>query len=52
MMPNKIHNGTNFEKFGDGYFSVFNLKNETTKLRVTTSNNSTELTNSEGNPET
>ena len=34
------------EKFGDGYFTVFNPDNETTKLRVTTSNNSTDHRNS------
>ena len=46
MMPKKIHTGTNFEKFGDGYFSVFNAQNTKKKLEVTTSNNSTNLTNS------
>ena len=45
-MPKKIHNGTNFEKFGDGYFSVFNPQNERKKLTVTTSNNSTDHRNS------
>ena len=45
-MPKKIHTGTNMNKFGDGYFSVFNPDNETRKLRVTTSNNRTNLTNS------
>ena len=34
------------EKFGDGFFSVFNPLNEMTKLRVTTSNNSTVHRNS------
>ena len=46
MMPKKIHTGTNFEKFGDGYFSVFNPEKETKKLKVTTSNNSTHHRNS------
>ena len=46
MMPQKIHTGTNMEKFGDGYFSVFNPENEKRKLRVTTSNNSTVHRNS------
>ena len=34
------------KKFGDGYFSVFNPEDERTKLRVTTSNNSTDHRNS------
>ena len=34
------------EKFGDGYFAVFNPLNETTQFQVTTSNNRTDLTNS------
>ena len=46
MMPKKIHNGTNFGRFGDGYFSVINPENETGKLEVTTSNNSTDHNNS------
>ena len=46
MMPKQIHTGTNFTKFGDGYFSVFNPQNETEKLEVTTSNNSTDHNNS------
>ena len=46
MMPQKIHTGTNMEKFGDGYLSVFNPENETRKFRVTTSNNSTDHRNS------
>ena len=46
MMPKKIHTGTNFERFGDGYFSVFSRENETGKLRVTTSKNSTDHNNS------
>ena len=45
-MPQKIHTGTKMEKFGDGYFSVFNPQDETRKLRVTTSNNSTVHRNS------
>jgi hypothetical protein len=45
-MPKKIHTGTNFQKFGDGYLSVFNPQDEKTKLRVTTSNNSTDHRNS------
>ena len=45
-MPKKIHTRTNFKTFGDGYFSVFNPDNETRKLKVTTSNNSTSLINS------
>ena len=45
-MPKKIHTGTNFKNFGDGYFSVFNPQNETRKLKVTTSNNSTDHRNS------
>ena len=34
------------EKFGDGFFSVWNPLDETKKLRVTTSNNSTDHRNS------
>ena len=45
-MLEKIHTGTNMKKFGDGYFSVFNALNSTKKLKVTTSNNITSLTNS------
>ena len=45
-MPKKIHAGTNMKKFGDGYFSVFNPQDETRKLSVTTSNNSTHHRNS------
>ncbi|CBY22491.1 unnamed protein product [Oikopleura dioica] len=41
-----IHTGTNNEKFGDGFFAVFNPIDETNKLRVTTSNNSTTHRNS------
>jgi hypothetical protein len=33
------------QKFGDGFFSVFNPNYETTKLKVTTSNNSTDHRN-------
>ena len=46
ISPKKIHTGTNSENFGDGYFSVFNPQNETKKLKVTTSNNSTDHNNS------
>ena len=46
MMPEKIHTGTNMEKFGDGYFSVWNPMNETSKLRVTTSNTMNDHRNS------
>ena len=46
MTPIKIHTGTDFENFGDGYFSVFNPQDERTKLRVTTSNNITNHRNS------
>jgi hypothetical protein len=34
----KIHTGTNFENFGDGFFSVWNPFGETSKLKITTSN--------------
>ena len=34
----KIHTGTNFANFGDGFFSVWNPSGETEKLEITTSN--------------
>lgn len=34
----KIHTGTNFTKFGDGFFSVFNPDGEKKSLDITTSN--------------
>ena len=36
--PEKIHSGTNFEKFGDGFFSIWNSFPHTSKLEITTSN--------------
>jgi hypothetical protein len=44
-IPPKIHTGTNFEKFGDGFFAVFNPLDENRMMEVYTSNTASDLNN-------
>ena len=41
----KIHTGTYFRNFGDGFFSVFNPDGEEEILEITTSNNQSDHRN-------
>ena len=43
--PAKIHTGTNFQKFGDGFFVVMNPLDEQDKLEVYTANTASEHNN-------